>query len=115
MMNYAGMLVEARGVNDVPLAGDASKVTSRADATKLFLQSRIRDLKLAESLYSKVAAHGSVMAQQQQAQPAASTKKDDEGQGNPGQQMTAFAQEALGTVQNMIRDLLDKIEASAKS
>lgn len=108
MMNYAGMLVEARGSPSPAVRG--AEVTSQEDAARVLIQSRIEDLQKAESLYSRVAAHGSVMAQQQ---PSASEtggadQESRQKEPNVGQEMANFAQEALGTVQLMMKQLLDE-------
>lgn len=110
-MNYAGMLVEARGAPFPPNSG--TNIASQEDASRVLIQSRLEDLKKAESLYSRVSTHGSVMSQQQnQSAPSEKNAGVDQASGskvaNVGQEMANFAQEALGTVQMMIKQLLEE-------
>ncbi|UZJ54072.1 hypothetical protein CBS101457_003392 [Exobasidium rhododendri] len=119
MMNYAGMLVEGRGADTAaPAPQRTPAVTSERDATQLFIQSRIKDLQTAESLYSRVATHGSVIAQQQ-VQASSSGGKAKQGQADQpkeasvGQEMANFAQEALGTVQSMMREILEEADKTS--
>lgn len=111
MMNYAGMLVEGRGrTNNSP----------KEDQGQDLLKIRLEELKKAESLYSKVAAHGNVIAQhqqQQQQQTATGGDKDasvDQASGpkeaDMAKEMATFAQEALGTVQGMMKALMQGID-----
>lgn len=106
MMNYAGMLVEGRGrTNNSP----------KVKESQALIKIRLEELKKAESLYSKVAAHGSVIAQQQQSVPAATGNKNttvDQASGpqevDMAKEMANFAQKALVTVQGMMKALVQE-------
>lgn len=108
MMNYAGMLVEGRGrTNNSP----------KEDQGQDLLKIRLEELKKAESLYCKVAAHGNIIAQHQQQQTATGGDKDasvDQASGpkeaDMAKEMATFAQEALGTVQGMMKALMQGID-----
>lgn len=114
-MNFAGMLVEARGRSSTNT--NPNSVTSQEEAAKALVLSRLQELKRAESLYSRVAAHGNVMQQQQQPSPSSPTQKNsnvDQAKGpqevDVAKEMTSFAQGALGTVQTMITQLVDEVD-----
>jgi hypothetical protein len=117
MMNYAGMLVEARGVTAPFLNSDGEKVTSQEDANRILIRARLEDLKKAESLYSRVAAHGSMMTQQQSKNTSTTSSESTNAEVDQassskgkdvGQEMANFAQEAIGTVQLMIKQLMEE-------
>lgn len=106
MMNYAGMLYEGRGAPPISSGeGEANVI-------------RLKELKKAESLYAKVAAQAGIMAQQQQ-KSMANAGSGGGGGGNDDQmasasaQMTAematFAQDALGKVQEAMKELSSDI------
>lgn len=90
MLNVAGFLVEGRGM-ELP--------TNDAEVTPDFLTKRMVDLKRAETLYAKVAAHTSAVMQQ--------TGGGEAAKANPelgaNEQMAQFAQQALGQVQQAIQ------------
>lgn len=100
MLNYAGMLVEGRGAQ-VPLPSDAQQPTPD------ILLARMQDLKRAESLYAKVAAHTGAVAQQ--STPGQSQELD------ANKQMAAFAQQALGQVQGAIEETAKLTQGSQKA
>lgn len=98
MMNYAGMLYEGRGAT--PIAGEDANVI------------RLKELKKAESLYAKVATQAGIMTQQQQ-KAMAGGNGGEEQMASASAQMTAematFAQDALGKVQEAIKELADDV------
>jgi hypothetical protein len=96
MMNFAGMLVEQRG-----------QEISAAQTTD---ETRIRDLRRAESMYAKVAATASALARQQQQAQGENKIKDSTPENDTGAlstgHMAAFAQEALGRVQEELQKVV---------
>lgn len=120
MMNYAGMLVEGRGSDMGALSAAAAAASAGGDAPQskeealaTILDARIMELKAAESLYAKVAAHSSVLEQQQQQQDRQDSG-DEGGLDAAGREMGNFAKEAMSTVQQLIQKLLDEKEAMAQ-
>jgi TPR repeat protein len=97
MMNYAGMLYEGRGATPIAANEDAKVI-------------RLKELKKAESLYAKVAAQAGIMAQQQQKSMASG---NEDQMASASAQMTAematFAQDALGKVQEAVKELTDDV------
>lgn len=112
MMNYAGMLVEARGRS---ISADNIAGKTEEETTKRLIQLRLDELKKAEALYSRAAAHGNVLAQQQpmtSGQGAGVDQASGPTEVNIGKEMAAFASEALGKVQQMIQAIV--VEAQNK-
>lgn len=111
MMNFAGMLVEARG-RSASAVGVAGK--TEEETTKKLIQLRLDELKKAESLYSRAAAHGNVLSQQQPSGASGKSAGVDQASGptevDVGKEMAAFASEALEKVQQMIQAIVTEAQ-----
>lgn len=115
MMNLAGMLFEGRGREDRRQPQSASDENASVNSTASMhdASARLQDLRKAESLYAKVAAQAGVMSKQQQAQhdtnsssPGVASDASQEGVTMTAE-MAEFAQQALGKVQESIKQLVN--------